>query len=130
VIVIDSSALVAILLNEPEALSFAETVGAAEGVVMSAVTCLETPMVLAGRKGKAAWPLLDALIARAKIEIIPFDAEQARLARDAFLKYGKGHHAAGLNFGDCAAYALAKSKRAPLLYKGADFARTDVVSAL
>ena len=74
--------------------------------------------------------LLDALIGRAKIEIVPFDAEQAAIARAAFLKYGKGRHPAALNFGDCAAYALAKSKGAPLLYKGADFAKTDIVSAL
>ena len=74
--------------------------------------------------------LWTALIGRAKIEIAPFDAGQAGIARAAFLKYGKGRHPAALNFGDCASYALAKSKGAPLLYKGADFAKTDIVSAL
>ena len=130
-IAIDSSALVAILQNEPDALLFAEAIGAADLAVVSAVTCFETSMVLAGRvQDETAWRPLDALIARAQIEIVPFDAEQAGLAREAFLRYGKGRHAAGLNFGDCAAYALAKSKGAPLLYKGADFAKTDIVSAL
>jgi ribonuclease VapC len=88
-------------------------------------------MVLAGRvQDETAWRLLDALIGRAKIEIVPFDAGQAAIARAAFLKYGKGRHTAALNFGDCAAYALAKSRNIPLLYKGADFAKTDIVSAL
>ena len=130
-IAIDSSALVAILQNEPDALLFAEAIGGAEAIVVSAVTFFETSMVLAGRiQDETAWRLLDALIGRAKIEIVPFDAEQAAIARAAFLKYGKGRHPAALNFGDCASYALAKSQGAPLLYKGADFARTDIVSAL
>jgi ribonuclease VapC len=131
VIAIDSSALVTILQNEPDALLFAEAIGAAEAIVVSAVTFFETSMVLAGRvQDETAWRLFDALIRRAKIEIVPFDAAQAANARAAFLKYGKGRHRAALNFGDCAAYALAKSKGVPLLYKGADFAKTDIVSAL
>ena len=130
-IAIDSSALAAILQKEPDALLFAEAIGGAEAIVVSAVTLFETSMVLAGRvQDETAWRLLDALIGRAKIEIVPFDAGQAAIARAAFLKYGKGRHPAALNFGDCASYALAKSKGAPLLYKGADFARTDIVSAL
>ncbi len=130
-IAIDSSALVAILRNEFDALHFAEAIGAADSVIVSAVNCFETSMVLAGSAhGEAVWLPLDALLIRAKIEVIPFDAEQAGFARTAFLKYGKGRHPAALNFGDCAAYALAKSKGIPLLYKGADFARTDIVSAL
>jgi len=130
VIAIDSSALVAILQNEPDALLFAEAIGAAEAIVVSAVTFFETSMVLAGRvQDETAWRLLDALIGRAKIEIVPFDAGQAGIAREAFLKYGKGRHPAALNFGDCAAYALAKSKGAPLLYKGSDFSKTDIMSA-
>ena len=130
-IAIDSSALVAILQNEPDALPFAEAIGAAEAIIVSAVSFFETSMVLAGRvQDETAWRLLDALIGRAKIEIVPFDAGQAAIARAAFLKYGKGRHPAALNFGDCAAYALAKSRNIPLLYKGADFAKTDIVSAL
>ena len=73
---------------------------------------------------------LDALLICAKVAVIPFDAEQASLARAAFIKYGKGRHPAALNFGDCAAYALAKSKNVPLLYKGNDFAKTDILGAL
>jgi ribonuclease VapC len=131
VIAIDSSALVTILQNEPDALLFAEAIGAAEAIVVSAVTFFETSVVLAGRvQDETAWRLFDALIRRAKIEIVPFDGAQAANARAAFLKYGKGRHPAALNFGDCAAYALAKSKGVPLLYKGADFAKTDIVSAL
>ncbi len=88
-------------------------------------------MVLAGSAhGVTVWPPLDALLIRAKIAVVPFDAEQAGFARAAFLKYGKGRHPAALNFGDCAAYALAKSRDIPLLYKGADFTKTDIVSAL
>ncbi len=95
------------------------------------MSLLETSLVLARRLGgERSWAPLDSLLSEAKIEIVAFDAEQASLAREAFLKYGAGRHAAGLNFGDCAAYALAKSKGAPLLYKGADFAKTDIVSAL
>ena len=130
-IAIDSSALAAILRNEPDALLFAEAIGAAESAIVSAVNCFETSMVLAGASlGAAAFQPLDALLARANIMVIPFDGEQASLARAAFLKYGKGRHPAALNFGDCAAYALAKWKSVPLLYKGANFALTDIVSAL
>ena len=130
-IVIDSSALVAILRNEAGSLLFAEAIGAEDSVIVSTVNCFETSTVLAGRSlGETAWSHLDALLIRAKVAVIPFDAEQAALARAAFLKYGKGRHPAALNFGDCAAYALAKSKNVPLLYKGNDFAKTDIVSAL
>jgi ribonuclease VapC len=131
VIAIDSSALVAILRNEPNALLFAEAIGATDSAIVSAVNCFETSMVLVGSAhAETVWLPLDALLIRAKIAVIPFDVEQARFARAAFLKYGKGRHPAALNFGDCAAYALAKSRNVPLLYKGADFARTDIVSAL
>lgn len=130
-IVIDSSALVTILRNEPDALLFAEVIGAEDSVIASVVNCFETSMVLAGRShGKMAWEPLNALLIRAKVAVIPFDMEQASLARAAFLKYGKGRHPAALNFGDCAAYALAKSKNLPLLYKGNDFAKTDILGAL
>lgn len=130
-IAIDSSALVSILRNEPDALLYAEAIGAETSIVMSAVSYLETSMVLAGPGfGEAVWPPLDALLKRANAAVVPFDAEQAAIARAAFLKYGKGRHPASLNFGDCASYALARSKRVPLLYKGDDFAKTDIASAL
>ena len=130
-IVIDSSALVAILRNEAGALLFAEAIGAETSAILSAVSYLETSMVIAGAAlDETVWPPLDRLLSRAKIAVIPFDAGQASLARAAFLRYGEGCHPAGLNFGDCASYALAKSRRVPLLYKGADFIKTDIVSAL
>ena len=98
---------------------------------MSAMTILETSLVFARRRdGPGFWQPLELLVSEAKIEVVAFDAEQAGFARAAFLKYGKGRHPAALNFGDCAAYALAKSRNIPLLYKGADFAKTDIVSAL
>ena len=87
-------------------------------------------MVIAGRRGgEPVWELLDEFLADAEAEIVSFDHEQAKLARSAFLRFGKGRHPAALNFGDCAAYALAKSRGVPLLFKGEDFARTDIVPA-
>ncbi len=121
-IVVDSSALVAIMRGEPETGRFLETIAAADALLLSAVNYLETSMVLAGPKGKGAvWRPLEAFLARANIAVAPFDREQAQAAREAFLQFGKGRHPAGLNFGDCAAYALARSRRAPLLFKGGRF---------
>jgi len=130
VIVIDSSALIAILRREPEADRFLRVIAAADGCLLSSVGLLETSMVLAGRTGdQAAWAGLDALIARAGMEVVAQDGEQARLAREAFLRFGKGRHPAALNLGDCAAYALARSRVLPLLFKGEDFVRTDLLPA-
>jgi ribonuclease VapC len=129
VIVVDSSALIAILRREPEADSFLRTIAMAEGCLLSSVSLLETGMVLAGRTGDvAAWVDLDALIARAAMQVVPQDAELAYEAREAFLRYGKGRHPAALNLGDCASYALAKSRSLPLLFKGNDFPATDLVT--
>jgi len=94
---------------------------------MSAASLQEAGMVLAGRLGdRAAWQPLAALLALLGIEVVPHDASLARGAMEGFLLYGKGRHPAGLNFGDCAAYALAKAENLPLLFKGEDFSRTDV----
>lgn len=129
-IVVDSSALIAILRREPEADDFLRIVANAEGCLLSSVSFLETSMVLAGRTGDAtAWTELDALIARAGIEVVAQDAELAKAARTAFLRYGRGRHPAALNLGDCASYALAKRRDLPLLFKGADFTNTDVQRA-
>lgn len=129
-IVIDSSALVAILRREPEADAFLRIIAEADACFLSSVSLLETSMVLAGRTGEAErWSDLDALIARAQIEVVPQDTHQATQAREAFLRYGKGRHAARLNVGDCASYALAKSRNVPLLFKGDDFLRTDLPAA-
>lgn len=130
-IVIDSSALIAILRREPEADSLLKIIAAAKGCLLSAVSLLETSMVLAGRTGDAsAWAGLDALIARAGMQVVPHDVELAADARAAFLRYGKGRHSAALNLGDCASYALAKSRGLRLLFKGDDFPATDLVAAV
>jgi ribonuclease VapC len=126
-IAIDSSALIAILRREPEADDFLHIITNAEGCLLSAVSLLETSLVLAGRTGDAtAWTELDALIARAGIEVVAQDAELAKIARAAFLRYGRGRHPVALNLGDCASYALAKHRDLPLLFKGEDFSRTDL----
>lgn len=129
-IALDSSALIAVLRREPEADDFLRIMVAAAGCCVSAVSLLETSMVLAGRGGdQTAWGGLDALIARLGAQVVPQDAVQAEAARLAFLRFGKGRHPAGLNLGDCASYALARTRGLPLLLKGEDFPRTDLVSA-
>jgi ribonuclease VapC len=130
VIAVDSSALIAILRREPEADSFLRVIASAEGCVLSSVSLLETSLVLAGRTGDAsAWTELDALIARAAMQVEAQDAGLAEAARAAFLRYGKGRHPAALNLGDCASYALAKARSLPLLFRGGDFAKTDLMAA-
>jgi ribonuclease VapC len=130
VIVIDSSALIAILRRESEADGFLQIIVEAVSCLLSSVSLLETSMVLAGRTGDAtSWTELDALIARARIEVVAQDAELTEAARAAFLRYGRGRHPAALNLGDCASYALAKHHDVPLLFKGADFPRTDLRAA-
>ena len=129
-IAVDSSALVAVLRGESEAEHFVAVIANSDGSVMSAVSLLEASQVLAGSSGMdRAWTGLDALIADLDIEVVAFDVRQAAEARAAFLRYGKGRHKAALNMGDCASYALAKSRNLPLLFKGQDFARTDLASA-
>ncbi len=130
-IAIDSSALIAILSMEPDGPALLWALSNANGRIMSAMSFLETSLVMSrGKDGPSVWRPLDLLVSEAKIEIVALDTEQAALARAAFLEYGKGRHPAGFNLGDCAAYALAKSKGAPLLYKGSDFSKTDIISAL
>lgn len=126
--VIDSSAVVAILLNEPERDSFNRAIEAAERRAMSVASFVETSMVIESRFGPEGIRDLDLFIAKARIELIAVDAEQGHVARTAFRDYAKRRHRAGLNFGDCFAYALAKSLDEPLLFKGTDFALTDIES--
>ena len=127
----DSSAIVAILRREPEADAYLRCLTVADGCLLSAVSLLEISMVLAGRDGGGdRWTELDALISLAGIEVVPLDAALGDAARRAFLRYGKGRHPAALNLGDCASYALAQSRGVPLLFKGEDFARTDIVAAI
>lgn len=124
--VIDSSALLAILLNEPERRTFNEAIEAAETRVMSAATFVEVSIVVESRFGAEGIRDLDLFIERAGIEILAVDAEQAHVARRAFSRFGKGRHQAGLNYGDCFSYALAAVLGEPLLYKGEDFRHTDI----
>jgi ribonuclease VapC len=124
--VIDTSALLAILQDEPERRSFNEAIEAADSRSMSTATFVETSIVIESRYGAEGLRDLDLLVAKASIDLIPVDAEQAHLARTAFSRFGKGRHPAGLNYGDCFSYALAKTLGEPLLYKGGDFSLTDL----
>jgi len=128
--VVDTSALIAILLDEPERRAFTVAIEEAESRTVSAATLFETSIVIESRFGAEGLRYLDQLVERADMELAPFDAEQLGIARRAFSRFGKGRHAAGLNFGDCFSYALAKALGAPLLYKGNDFAKTDVEAAV
>lgn len=127
--VIDTSVTIAILRNEPEASEFRSMIAAAPVRLASAISKLEASMVVLGRRGPLGLAELDRLYAEFIITFVPFDEEQADIARDPFARYGKGWHRAGLSFGDCAAYALAMAEAEPLLFKGTDFAATDVTLA-
>jgi len=130
VIVIDTSAVVAILRDEPERRTFNEVIEEAKRCVMSAVSFVEASMVMEGRMGYDGLRDFDLFVLKAGIELVPVDVEQANIAREAFRKFGKGRHAANLNFGDCFSYALAKVMDAALLFKGHDFSRTDIEAAV
>jgi ribonuclease VapC len=125
--VLDTSALVAILRDEPEGDAFADLLALANDPLISAATLLECSMVQA--KFRRGLEHLDNLMHAAGIRVAAVDVAQAHTARDAWLRYGRGRAPAGLNFGDCFSYALAKTTGRPLLYKGDDFAQTDVVAA-
>ena len=128
--IIDTSAVLAVLFAEDDANRYAQAIAEAHAPAMSAASYLETAIVIDRQLGTAAGRQFDAFIMRAGIEVEPVTREHADIARQAYLDYGKGHHPAALNFGDCFAYALAKSTRSPLLYKGEDFAQTDIDAAL
>jgi ribonuclease VapC len=128
--IVDSSALVAILLKEPEALRLADAIAGSSVRWLPASCFLEASMLVLGRGGEEGVRDLDLLIARFRIEIVDFTESQARLARVAFKRYGKGRHPAQLNFGDCMAYALAAETGEELLFKGTDFGQTDITAAL
>ncbi len=126
-IVVDASALLAIIQGEPEANAFLSAIRGADRALVSAVTVLETGMVLRARRGAMGARELSGLLEATAVEIVPFDAASASSALDAFERYGKGiNPKARLNLGDCAVYALAKDMNAPLLFKGKDFAGTDI----
>jgi ribonuclease VapC len=124
--VLDTSALLAILLDEPERRAFNEAIEGAGSRLLSTANYVEASIVLEARHGAEGARDLDLLIERAGIELVPVDAPQARAACRAFGRFGKGRHRAGLNFGDCFAYALATVRDEVLLFKGDDFQHTDV----
>lgn len=124
--VIDSSALVAMLTDEPEAARFETAVAADPVRLMSAASYLEAAIVIETRFGEAGGRELDLWLHRAGVDLVAVAADQAEAARIAYRRFGKGRHHAGLNFGDCFSYALAKISGEPLLFKGDDFAHTDI----
>ncbi len=127
--IIDSSAICAILLNESDADHYEDAVIDADVRRMSAGSLLETSMVIEGRAGLSGGDELDAFIERHTIEIVPVTPEHVAAARRAWREFGKGNHPAALNLGDCLAYALSEMTQEPLLYKGQDFGQTDVQPA-
>jgi len=128
--IIDTSAIVAILRAEPDALELAEAIEAAERRRISAVNFVEAAIVIDASGDPIASRQFDNFLVEAQIKIEPVDETQARVAREAYRDFGRGRHPARLNFGDCFAYALARLRREPLLFKGDDFTHTDIASAL
>ena len=128
--IVDSSALLAILFREPDAARFEQAIATTPMCRMSVANALEASIVVESRGGVAAGDELDAFLQDAGIGFAPVTAEQLIAARRAWRRFGKGNHPAGLNFGDCFTYGLAETTGEPLLFKGDDFARTDIVSAL
>lgn len=124
--VIDTSAMLAILMHEPAADRLVSAVEADRTRLVSAATVVEASLVLLGRYGEAGDPQLDRLLRGIGAEVVPVGEEQVALARDAALRFGRGRHAAALNFGDCFSYALSVARGEPLLFVGDDFSRTDV----
>jgi len=128
-VIIDTSAILAVLFNEDDAHDYAEAISRADSCRISAATWVETAIVVEAQTRNTGGRQLDAFIRRASIGIEAVTEEHAHIARQAFVDFGKGRHRAGLNYGDCFSYALAKATREPLLFKGKEFAQTDVVVA-
>jgi ribonuclease VapC len=124
--VLDTSALLALLLDESEAEDFRAAVEEDTTRLVSAATLLETALVIEARKGEPGGQALDTLVQKADVVVVPVDAEHVAEARRAYRRFGKGRHPAGLNYGDLFAYALARASGEPLLFKGDDFAKTDI----
>lgn len=128
--ILDSSAIVAILLHQRGADRLVEAIATAELLAVAAPTLLETAIVITARLGDRARFLALDFVRESGAEVLPFEEVHLSAAIDAYLRYGKGRHAAALNFGDCIAYATARVTRQPLLFVGADFAKTDIQAAL
>jgi len=130
-VIIDTSAIIAILSDEPERQAFNKAIEESAGAcLMSTATFVEASLVIESSRGYDGLRDFDLLLATAAIGLVAVDIEQAHIARQAFRQYGKRRHKAGLNFGDCFAYALSKTTGLPLLFKGNDFSKTDIESAL
>ena len=127
--VIDSSPIVSIIFGEPDASAYTSAILNDVTRLMSAATLVKISMVVMRLRAPDPIAALDALLARLQVVIVPFDREQALLARDAFRRFGKGRHQAGLNYGDCLSYALSKQSGEALLFKGNDFSQTDITAA-
>jgi ribonuclease VapC len=127
--IIDTSAIIAVLFNEDDAKDYAQLITQSDSRRMSAATFVETAIVVETQTKTSGSRQLDAFLRRADIAIEPFTEEHAHIARQAFIDFGKGRHPAGLNYGDCFSYALAKATGEPLLFKGKDFSKTDLVAA-
>jgi ribonuclease VapC len=125
-VLLDSSAIVAVMLREPGWEILRDRIDGAGSIEIGAPTLLEAHLVLTNRTGRDALPLLDAFTREIGAQVIPFTEAHWRAGAEGFLRYGKGRHGAGLNFGDCMAYGAARVTGLPLLYKGADFGLTDV----
>ena len=127
--IVDTSAVLAVLYREPDAERFEKAIASAPSCCMSVANALEASIVIEGRGGIAAGHALDLFLEEAVIELAPVTIEHMEAARRAWRRFGKGNHPAALNFGDCFAYALADAAGEPLLFKGEDFARTDLEAA-
>jgi ribonuclease VapC len=127
--VLDSSAVIAILFDEPERPAFTQAIERDPRRLISAGNLLECALLTEARRGEVAGRELDLLLHRADVRTVPVDADQVELARSAWRRFGKGRHPAALNFGDCFAYALSATTEEPLLFKGEDFTHTDVAVA-
>jgi ribonuclease VapC len=129
-VIVDSSAIIAILFNEADAAVYANAIAAAPSARISAANYVEAAVVVESQSLAAGTRQFDTFMRRSGLVIEPVTEEQALLARQAYADFGKGRHAAGLNFGDCFSYALAKATREPLLFKGNDFSQTDIEPVL
>lgn len=127
--ILDTSAMVAILYREPEAAAFAQLIHDADICRISVATYVELSMVVESQLGPEGMRQAEAFFRRAGVTVEPVTVDHGELARQAFLDFGKGRHKAGLNFGDCFSYALAKATGEPLLFKGDDFSQTDIPAA-
>lgn len=127
--VLDTSSIVAVVLKEPGYEHLTVRIDEAEEVLVAAPSVLEAGMVLSSRMGQDARPVIQALLNQVRASVVPFDRDHAWAATGAFLRFGRGRHAAGLNFGDCISYAVSSLTGQPLLYVGDDFTRTDIAAA-